>query len=139
MANYNVLMDKASADYVIVAHDDDIQYPDRVSRIMDTFLTQNVSMVTSNAICINASEVRAVPSISIGPNLSNTSRCQLSTAPWVCWVQPVAAKVSAVTRLSLASFRSGPSTSPDALMQICLLYTSPSPRDQRGSRMPSSA
>ena len=23
--------------------------------------------------------------------------------------------------------------------QICLLYTSPSPRDQRGSRMPSSA
>ena len=26
-----------------------------------------------------------------------------------------------------------------ALFQICLLYTSPSPRDQRGSRMPSSA
>ena len=27
----------------------------------------------------------------------------------------------------------------DALTNICLLYTSPSPRDQRGSRMPSSA
>ena len=27
----------------------------------------------------------------------------------------------------------------DALKDICLLYTSPSPRDQRGSRMPSSA
>ena len=26
-----------------------------------------------------------------------------------------------------------------AQRQICLLYTSPSPRDQRGSRMPSSA
>ena len=26
-----------------------------------------------------------------------------------------------------------------ALLQDCLLYTSPSPRDQRGSRMPSSA
>ena len=26
-----------------------------------------------------------------------------------------------------------------ALQMICLLYTSPSPRDQRGSRMPSSA
>ena len=26
-----------------------------------------------------------------------------------------------------------------AMMSICLLYTSPSPRDQRGSRMPSSA
>ena len=25
------------------------------------------------------------------------------------------------------------------LMECCLLYTSPSPRDQRGSRMPSSA
>ena len=28
---------------------------------------------------------------------------------------------------------------PDALKMLCLLYTSPSPRDQRGSRMPSSA
>ena len=27
----------------------------------------------------------------------------------------------------------------EALENICLLYTSPSPRDQRGSRMPSSA
>ena len=27
----------------------------------------------------------------------------------------------------------------DMLSYICLLYTSPSPRDQRGSRMPSSA
>ena len=30
-------------------------------------------------------------------------------------------------------------TRPSALTQSCLLYTSPSPRDQRGSRMPSSA
>ena len=27
----------------------------------------------------------------------------------------------------------------DSFAEICLLYTSPSPRDQRGSRMPSSA
>ena len=27
----------------------------------------------------------------------------------------------------------------DSIYYICLLYTSPSPRDQRGSRMPSSA
>ena len=27
----------------------------------------------------------------------------------------------------------------DASVTVCLLYTSPSPRDQRGSRMPSSA
>ena len=30
-------------------------------------------------------------------------------------------------------------TREDQLPQLCLLYTSPSPRDQRGSRMPSSA
>ena len=27
----------------------------------------------------------------------------------------------------------------DVMVSLCLLYTSPSPRDQRGSRMPSSA
>ena len=30
-------------------------------------------------------------------------------------------------------------TAENAAAQLCLLYTSPSPRDQRGSRMPSSA
>ena len=30
-------------------------------------------------------------------------------------------------------------TGPMGMFQTCLLYTSPSPRDQRGSRMPSSA
>ena len=34
--------------------------------------------------------------------------------------------------------QSNPGT-PDEQPEICLLYTSPSPRDQRGSRMPSSA
>ena len=28
---------------------------------------------------------------------------------------------------------------PERRIRVCLLYTSPSPRDQRGSRMPSSA
>ena len=32
-----------------------------------------------------------------------------------------------------------PELSGTQLAKICLLYTSPSPRDQRGSRMPSSA
>ena len=34
---------------------------------------------------------------------------------------------------------SRPQLSPVAMAKDCLLYTSPSPRDQRGSRMPSSA
>ena len=33
----------------------------------------------------------------------------------------------------------GDGTLVESLVEICLLYTSPSPRDQRGSRMPSSA
>ena len=33
----------------------------------------------------------------------------------------------------------GSLTAPNTLIIYCLLYTSPSPRDQRGSRMPSSA
>ena len=33
----------------------------------------------------------------------------------------------------------GPGIDEDALMEVCLLYTSPSPRDKRQSRMPSSA
>jgi len=41
--------------------------------------------------------------------------------------------------LSLGSFRPTPVFNLPGLSKDCLLYTSPSPRDQRGSRMPSSA
>ena len=43
-------------------------------------------------------------------------------------------KVELMTSIAVAFARS-----PMTLANICLLYTSPSPRDQRGSRMPSSA
>ncbi|PJI91694.1 glycosyl transferase family 2 [Yoonia maricola] len=54
MANFNVLMRKATADYIVAAHDDDIQYPNRISLIMEAFLAHDVSMVTSNARRITA-------------------------------------------------------------------------------------
>jgi len=54
MENYNVMMRKASGHYIVVAHDDDIQNPDRVSRIMDAFEAYNVSMVSSNSVRISA-------------------------------------------------------------------------------------
>ena len=40
-----------------------------------------------------------------------------------------------------ADAQAGPDDEPYAMVlsTVCLLYTSPSPRDQRGSRMPSSA
>ena len=37
------------------------------------------------------------------------------------------------------TFDGKPEARPDIRGELCLLYTSPSPRDQRGSRMPSSA
>ncbi|MEO1703318.1 MAG: glycosyltransferase [Pseudomonadota bacterium] len=54
MGNFNVLMDRASGEYIICAHDDDIQYPHRVSLIMDAYRKHDVSMVTSNAIKMTA-------------------------------------------------------------------------------------
>lgn len=53
MGNFNVLMEKAEGDYIVAAHDDDIQLPDRVSRYVDAFLQHGVSMVTSNATRID--------------------------------------------------------------------------------------
>ena len=41
--------------------------------------------------------------------------------------------------LSVEGVTGAKSTSREERASICLLYTSPSPRDQRGSRMPSSA
>ena len=38
-----------------------------------------------------------------------------------------------------AAYPSTPTSALEAILQICLLYTSPSPRDKRQSRMPSSA
>ena len=38
-----------------------------------------------------------------------------------------------------AGYVSGVATNLESLVQVCLLYTSPSPRDNRVSRMPSSA
>ena len=43
------------------------------------------------------------------------------------------------TQLALEWFRTNIRRIFDRRMNDCLLYTSPSPRDQRGSRMPSSA
>ena len=48
-------------------------------------------------------------------------------------------KVDAVRRLGAKAILEGDSYDDAAALARCLLYTSPSPRDQRGSRMPSSA
>ena len=42
-------------------------------------------------------------------------------------------------RMCLVEMEKSPKPIASCAMPACLLYTSPSPRDQRGSRMPSSA
>ena len=44
-----------------------------------------------------------------------------------------------VTDLEVRAFKEVFRVPPEDELNACLLYTSPSPRDQRGSRMPSSA
>ena len=61
--------------------------------------------------------------------LSSTSNCLLRVNP--CGFQP---KTKYMSRLSAAGCDIPPTT-----YNACLLYTSPSPRDKRQSRMPSSA
>ena len=54
------------------------------------------------------------------------------------WVIGILGMIS-FAACSTASQGEAPSTSNAALDNICLLYTSPSPRDRQKSRMPSSA
>ena len=68
----------------------------------------------------------------------NVSLVFAGTIAFAFGILPVAARgqTSQEVRLEVSQllFGSGPT-----FLNSCLLYTSPSPRDQRGSRMPSSA
>lgn len=48
MGNYNALMDMAEGKFIVVAHDDDISMPHRVSRLTEAWQQSRASMVTSN-------------------------------------------------------------------------------------------
>ena len=47
--------------------------------------------------------------------------------------------VQDIENMSIAALKHGKKDLRITMLNTCLLYTSPSPRDQRGSRMPSSA
>ena len=67
---------------------------------------------------------------------------QGSAAFWIYWLLFILARVSTNCFVMLSGYylseRKGP-VHVGRLFRICLLYTSPSPRDKRQSRMPSSA
>lgn len=50
---YNRLMEAAAGDFIVIAHADDISYPQRVSRLTRTWLETGVSLVSSNALAID--------------------------------------------------------------------------------------
>ena len=51
----------------------------------------------------------------------------------------LAAFLASIDELLREGLREGELPDETRIVYVCLLYTSPSPRDQRGSRMPSSA
>ena len=89
-----------------------------------------VFLMQAGFLLIEAGEVRAKNSISVAQK--NVSDMLISVAAYAL------GGFGIMYGLSLGSFFGLGGVS-DALLQTCLLYTSPSPRDQRGSRMPSSA
>ena len=89
-----------------------------------------------------ASELRRLAAAS---RHANQSRRLLSLAAVLDGMNRTeAARIGGMDRQTLRDWvhrfnERGPDGLKDDLARDCLLYTSPSPRDQRGSRMPSSA
>lgn len=50
---YNRLMEAARGEFVVVAHADDISYPQRVMRLVEAWQDSGVSLVSSNAMAID--------------------------------------------------------------------------------------
>ena len=79
---------------------------------------------------IKAGTIKETTGTTLGSNMKNTDQVVMAQS---------------FTTGSLAGGASGPNTTDviipakSQIIDICLLYTSPSPRDKRQSRMPSSA
>ena len=72
----------------------------------------------------------------------NPNRCKCSEIPIKDYPTAYDGKVIQLLSGEWVALSSLPYTAPERFKcphEFCLLYTSPSPRDQRGSRMPSSA
>ena len=67
---------------------------------------------------------------------------KIPNATPLTFLPPIYATINAITAIllvfALKAIKSGKRQLHERIMKTCLLYTSPSPRDQRGSRMPAS-
>ena len=103
----------------------------QLSVLADTHAVYLDSVESSNNVRMSMNYGTKVPVYCTGAGKSLLAWC------------PVQEQREIISRISFAVYTPNTITDPDQLMKelatICLLYTSPSPRDQRGSRMPSSA
>ena len=74
----------------------------------------------------NAESGALTPLLSVGDRVRIVKPSVLVDSDWLRWIPEMDKYDGAETHVI-------------SILPICLLYTSPSPRDQRGSRMPSSA
>ena len=100
------------------------------------FITELV--VTSGPGCIGNV---AIATVIDGPPRDFTIECGATTNTTQEWAWTNVSTVYNVTLVDLSTGLPHPDFDDETITRtsICLLYTSPSPRDQRGSRMPSSA
>ena len=98
--------------------------PDEKSadNLLDDFSTFSKSTIAKFPILVDAAESRVTVDYEYSDRLRVLKNCMAGSAP------------DAIIAPAAALMQSVPSSK-----EICLLYTSPSPRDKRQSRMPSSA
>ena len=94
-------------------------------------------MSSSNVFkaCVSILAISAFTACATGPASGNDPKAANQQAQFPKPTPEVIAKINNAPPLEQASFW----VKHYNLHPTCLLYTSPSPRDQRGSRMPSSA
>ena len=96
--------------------------------VTSSFIDQNLSEISNPLHVVSGEEIRTSASESLGESLDDL--LGISSADYGSAIgQPIIRGMSG-TRVKVLD---------NGMVNSCLLYTSPSPRDQRGSRMPSSA
>lgn len=74
IGNFNRLMEVATGELVVIAHGDDISSPNRVARIVEGWLSSGASMVTSNALLIDAEGRKLGITVPPGKQVANSFR-----------------------------------------------------------------
>ena len=122
-----------------------------IIRLLGLLLAAQFTALQAQAqILSSEAEVKLVTGVGFTPQTVMLENTYTNAVPVCTYNLPSTANSSAIPRITnitatsfQVSIQSMPNTDPgntgDVHCIICLLYTSPSPRDQRGSRMPSSA